>query len=124
MLGRVFVATLRDCPEAFKCPLCGDNPDYVIIDGQCLGFRKRPNMSIVRPAQLRPMMPVNVDLLCVLPTATLRRAVRKVLRCSDSWNKSEMAAVRQWAAAKSGTRRRMRKRGRVKREILLPAAQL
>lgn len=124
ILGRMFVATLRIAPEAFKCPLCGDHPEYVVIDGQSLGFRRRTDMHIVRPALLLPVLPLNVELLCILPTATLRRAVRKVLRCADPLNKVELAALRSWRAAQRGTGRHGRKRGRVNRDVYIPAADL
>lgn len=100
LLGSVFVAMLDTPPESYRCPVCGDNPAYVIIDGQSLGFKRRPGMNVVRPALLvPPLMSIDVKLLCILPTATLRRAVRKILRCSDDLNQLETAALRKWLSA-------------------------
>lgn len=124
ILGRMFVAMLQPCPEAFKCPLCGDNPEFIILDGQSIGFRARPGMNIVRPSLLVPVLPIGVELLCVIPTATRRRAVRKILRCADRLSKTELASLRSWRSAQLGTQRRRRNRGRVNTEIFVDAAEL
>jgi len=56
--------------------------------------------AVVRPALLvPPLMSIDVNLLCILPTATFRRAVRKILRCSDDLNQLETAALRNWLSA-------------------------
>lgn len=124
ILGRMFVATLRHAPEAFRCPTCGDHPEYVVIDGQALGFRRRPGMDVVRPHLPLPVLPIDVELVSILPTATLRRAIRKILCCADPLNKTELAALRSWRGAQKGKARRGRRRGRANWDVFVPAAQL
>lgn len=127
LLGRLFVATLQPCPDAFKCPRCKDHPEYIIIDGQSLGFRRRPGMRILRPALSVPVLPIDVDLLCILPTATLRRAVRKILRCSEKLTRKEDAALRCWTADVAGipgARGCRRRRRRPNDSVFVAAGQL
>lgn len=125
LLGSVFVAMLETPPESYRCPLCGDNPAYIIIDGQSLGFKRRPGMKIVRPALLvPPLMSIDVKLLCVLPTATLRRAVRKILRCSDDLNQLERAALRKWLSATEPPTPRRGRRAAPADSVYLSAANL
>lgn len=121
VVGRLFVATLQACPEAFRCPICQDNPEYIIIDGQALGFRRRAGMNIVRPSLLLPVLDIPVKLLCILPTATLRKAVRKILRCAEKLTKSELLALQNWRDARGGGVRR-RRRSCAADDITVPAA--
>jgi len=125
LLGSVFVAMIQTPPKLFLCPLCGNDPDYIIIDGQALGFKRRRGMRIIRPALLvPPLMSINVRLLCILPTARLRRAVRKILRCSDELNKLEQAVLRKWLGASAAPKPRKGRRPEPSDSVYLTSAAL
>jgi len=36
LLGRCFVTCQRSAPQLVVCPKCGDDPAYIVIDGQSL----------------------------------------------------------------------------------------
>lgn len=125
LLSRIHVATLQACQEAFRCPLCGDSLQYIIIDEQALGFKLRPGMKIVRPGHHLPVLPIDVERLRVLPTATLRRSVRNVLRTGDPLKKTEVSSLRAGAEALNESTSTLRKkRHRPNRTFLTAAAQL
>jgi len=124
LLGSVFVAMLETPPETFRCPACGDDPAYIVIDGQSLGFKRRPDTNVVRPALLVPPLPIDVELLCVLPTATLRRAVRKILRCSEEINQVEKGLLRKWLHSTSAPKARKGRRPKPNADVYVAAARL
>jgi len=93
LLGRCFVATLQPMPELFVCPQCGNNPDYIVIDGQALGFRMRDGLNVSRPALHLPNMNLNVDNYSIIPAPSIRAAIRKVVRTGDRLNKTDSKAL-------------------------------
>ena len=102
-LGRCFVATLKPTEDVFVCPTCGDDPAYVVIDGQALGFRVKDGFNISRPALHLPSMNLNIDNYAVLRRPSLRAAVRKVLRTGDPLTKTDAEALRDLHEARSST---------------------
>jgi len=92
-LGRCFVATLRPTQDAFVCPLCGDDPAYIVIDGQALGFRVKDGLNITRPALHLPSMNLSIDNYAVIRPPSIRAAIRKVLRTGDPITKTEADAL-------------------------------
>lgn len=124
LLGSVFVSLLETPPETFRCPTCGDDPAYIIIDGQALGFKRRQETKVVRPALLVPPLGIDVELLCMLPTAILRRAVRKILKCSDALNQSEMTHLCKWLSATAPPKPRRGRRSKPKADINVHAATI
>ena len=93
LLGRCFVATLQPMPDLFVCPECGNNPDYIVIDGQALGFRLRDGLNVSRPALHMPNMNLNVDNYAIIPAPSIRAAIRKVVRTGDRLNKTDSKAL-------------------------------
>ena len=102
-LGRCYVATLKPTEDVFVCPTCGDNPDYIVIDGQALGFRVKDGFNISRPALHLPSMNLNIDNYAVIRRPSIRAAIRKVLRTGDPLTKTDAEALRDLHAARSST---------------------
>jgi len=94
-LGRCFVATLQPAPNLFSCPLCGDDPAYIVIDGQALGFRLKEGLQISRPALHLPNMNLSIDNYAIIRAPSIRAGIRKVVRTGDTLNKTDAAALRK-----------------------------
>ena len=92
-LGRCFVATLQPAADAFVCPVCGDDPEYIVIDGQALGFRIKDGLEITRPALHLPSMNLSIDNYAVIRMPSIRAAIRKVLRTGDTLTKTDADAL-------------------------------
>lgn len=92
-LGRCFVATLQPTPDLFVCPECGNIPDYIVIDGQALGFRLRDGLKISRPALHLPIMNLKIDHYAVIQEPSIRAGIRKVLRTGDRLSKTDAEAL-------------------------------
>jgi len=106
LLGRCFVATLQPIPELFVCPICGSNPDYIVIDGQALGFRLRDGIRVTRPALHLPSMNLNIDDYAVIREPSVRAAIRKVVRTGDRLNKTDAEALGKLHAVLTSVRPR------------------
>jgi len=100
-LGRCYVATLQPTEDVFVCPICGDNPEYIVIDGQALGFRVKDGFHISRPALHLPSMNLNIDNYAVIRRPSIRAAIRKVLRTGDPLTKTDAEALRDLHAARA-----------------------
>jgi len=107
-LGRCFVACLQPAAEVFVCPKCGEDPAYIVIDGQSLGFRMREGINLVRPALHLPNLNLDVNKYAVLQQPSIRAAIRKVLRSGAVLNKTDIAALGRLADARVSVRPRSR----------------
>jgi len=92
-LERCFVATLRPTQDAFVCSLCGDDPAYIVIDRQALGFRVKDGLNVTRPALYLPSMNLSIENYAVIRPPSIRAPIRKVLRTGDPITKTEADAL-------------------------------
>ncbi|KAK1862921.1 hypothetical protein I4F81_005487 [Pyropia yezoensis] len=99
LLGRCFVAILEPTPELFVCPKCGSNPDYIVIDGQALGFQLRDKIDVYRVALHLPNMNLIVDNYSVIREPSIRAAIRKVVKTGERLNKTDAEALGKLHAA-------------------------
>lgn len=106
LLGRCFVSLLQPTPELFVCPKCGLNPDYIVIDGQALGFQLRDGIRVSRPALHLPSMNLNVDDYAVIREPSMRAAIRKVIKTGNTLSKTDAEALGKLHAAMSSVRPR------------------
>lgn len=109
LLGRCFVALLQPTPELFVCPKCGINPDYIVIDGQALGFRLRDGIHVARPALHLPSMNLKIDDYAVIREPSIRTAIRAVIKTGDRLNKTDVAAIAKLYAVAQSVRPRAQK---------------
>eukprot|EP00170_Pyropia_yezoensis_P001245 contig_5505_g1249 len=108
LLGRCFVATLQPTPKLFVCPKCGVNPDYIVIDGQSLGFQLRDGILVSRPALHLPSMNPKIDNYSAIRELSIRAAIRKVVKTGDRLNKTDAQALEKLHAVVSSVRPRGR----------------
>lgn len=106
LLGRCFVSLLKPTPELFVCPKCGLNPDYIVIDGQALGFQLRDGIRVSRPALHLPSMNLNVDDYAIIREPSIRTAVRKVFKTGSALNKTDAEALGKLRASMLAVRPR------------------
>lgn len=87
------MAILQPTPELFVCPKCGVNPDYIVIDGQALGFRLRDGIQVNRPYLHLPSMQLKIDNYSIIREPSIRTAIRAVVRTGDRPNKTDAEAL-------------------------------
>jgi len=92
-LGRCFVATLQPAPDLFGCPLCGNDPAYIVIDGQALGFRLSEGLQISHSALHLPIMNLSIDNYAAIRAQNICTGVRKVVRTGDTLNRTNAASL-------------------------------
>lgn len=69
-------------PETARCPICGPNPDFNIIDGQALGCSDPEDAEPHRHDVECPVLDIPATKLCVVEDAGLRACINKILRSS------------------------------------------
>jgi len=121
-LGRLFTACLVPSPDLFSCPICGDNPDYIVIDGQALGFRRRLGMCVVRPSIHLARMNLNTNQFAVLRQPSMRAAIRKAIRDGEGFNKTQEDAIHRLMNEHTSLPPRRRTKGTWAKFKLLNAA--
>ena len=97
-LGTAIIKTFEIPPESGRCPLCGPNPAFIVIDAQALGCSDPDDTTPLRPGENCPVLDIPASQLCLLEKAPLREAVSKVLRSSTALTASQVAALRTWHA--------------------------
>ena len=96
-MGTAAVRTFVVPPESARCPICGPNPEFIVIDGQALGCSDPDDVNPVRPTMNCPVLDMPAPKLCVLPGAPLRAAIDKVLRGSTPLTATQECLLRDWA---------------------------
>lgn len=97
-LGTAFIRTLHIPAETARCPLCGPNPAFIVIDAQSLGCTDLDDTHPLRPSEDCPVLDIPASKLCVIEHAPLRDAVAKVLRTSAALTATQASLLRSWAA--------------------------
>lgn len=97
-LGTAAIRTFAVPPETARCPTCGPNPEFVVIDGQALGCSDPDDVNPIRPSVNCPVLDIPAPMLCVLPDAPLRAAIDKVLRGTTPLTATQERLLRDWAS--------------------------
>lgn len=118
LLVRCCVASLQPMPELFVCPECSNNPDYIVIDGQALGFRLRDGIQVSRPALHWPSMNLNIDNYAIVREPSIRAAIRKVVRSGDRLNKTDAEALGKLHSALVSVRPRAQRAATIENWLL------
>jgi len=95
-LGTAAIQTFRIPPETGRCPICGPNPEFIVIDAQSLGCTDPESTHPFRPGEDCPVLDIPAAKLCIVETPALRAAVTKVLRTSAPLTTAEAALLRGW----------------------------
>jgi len=98
-LGTAAVRTFIVPPESARCPICGPNPSFIVIDGQALGCSDPDDADPIRPSVNCPVLDMPAPKLCVLPGAPLRAVIDKVLRGSAPLTSAQEDLLRDWAGS-------------------------
>jgi len=95
-LGTSMLMTFVIPAEASCCPLCGPDPQFIVIDGQALGCTDPDDVQPVRVEEEVPVLDIAASSLCVVPSPPLRAAITKVLRTSAPLTGPQLMHLRAW----------------------------
>lgn len=91
-MSRIFLIP----PETARCPICGPNPEFIVIDGQALGCTDTQDLCPTRLDVECPVLDIPATQLCVVELPALRAAIGKVLRSSTPLTESQAKLLRKW----------------------------
>jgi len=95
-LGTMAVRTFVIPPESARCPICGPNPKFIVIDAQAIGCTDANDVHAYRPGENCPVLPIENAELCILSHAGLRAAVEKVLRTAKPLTSTQIRLLSDW----------------------------
>jgi len=95
-LGTVALRTFVIPPESARCPICGPNPRFIVIDAQAIGCTDANDVHAYRPGENCPVLSIDNAKLCILDNAALRAAVEKVLRHAKQLTPTQIRALAEW----------------------------
>lgn len=95
-LGTAMLRTFLIPPETARCPLCGPNPEFIVIDGQALGCTDPDDAQPSRMDEECPVLDIAATKLCVVEQPGLRAAITKVLRSSSPLTETQVQLLRRW----------------------------
>lgn len=99
-LGTAFIGSIHIPAETARCPLCGPDPAFIVIDAQSLGCTDLDDTHPLRPAEYCPVLDIPASKMCVVEHAPLRDAVAKVLKTSTPLTANQETLMRAWAATR------------------------
>jgi len=95
-LGTAALRTFYIPPETSRCPMCGPNPMFVVMDGQALGCTDAHDAAPSRLEEDCPVLDMPASSMCLLHEANLRAAVAKVLNSAVALTKPQIELLRSW----------------------------
>jgi len=95
-LGTAAIRTFRIPPETGRCPICGPNPKFIVIDAQSLGCTDPDDTNPFRPAENCPVLDIPASKTCIIESPALRAAITKVLRSSAPLTAAQVSLLRVW----------------------------
>jgi len=95
-LGTAAIKTYVIPAETARCPICGPNPKFIVIDAQALGCTDPNDVEPVRPAENCPVLNIPAPKLCVLESAGLRGSIDKILTTATALTGAKEKLLRDW----------------------------
>jgi len=95
-LGTAMLRTFVIPSEAAVCPICGPNPEFVVIDGQALVCTDPDDANPARHEEEVPVLDIAASVLCVVQSPQLRAAISKVLRSSAALTAPQTLLLDAW----------------------------
>lgn len=95
-LGTMAARSFFIPPKTAQCPICGPDPEFIVIDAQAIGCTDPDDVHAFRPGEDCPVLPIEASKLCILEQAALRAAVDKVLRGSKPLTEPQERVLRSW----------------------------
>jgi len=95
-VGTDMLRTFVIPPETACCPLCGPNPEFVVIDGQALGCTYPDDVNPARLEEEVPVLDIQASALRVFQSPALRAAIAKVLKSSTALTGPQTELMRAW----------------------------
>jgi len=95
-LGTAMLRTFVIPAEAACCPICGPNPEFVVIDGQALVCTDPDDANPSRHEEEVPVLDIPASVLCVVQSAQLRAAISKVLRSAVALTAAQTLLLDAW----------------------------
>lgn len=82
-------------PETARCPICGPNTDFIIIDGQAIGCSDPEVAQPHRHDVECPVLDIPATNFCVFEDACLRACINKILRSSTMLTEAQAELMRK-----------------------------
>lgn len=95
-LGTMAARSFFIPPETAQFPICGPDPEFIVIDAQAIGCTDPDDVHAFRPGEDCPVLPIEASKLCILEQAALRAAVDKVLRGCKALTEPRERVLRTW----------------------------
>jgi len=95
-LGTAAARSFTIPPETARCPICGPNPKFIVIDVQALGSTDLDDTHPVRSGEDCPVLPIYASNLCVVTHALSRDAIDKVLGGAKELTENQVHLLRLW----------------------------
>lgn len=95
-IGTAMLRVFLIPPETARCPICGPNPEFIVIDGQALGYTDPDDAQPSWVDEECPVLDIPASKLCVVESPALRAAMTKVLRTSTALTGPPCDVLRAW----------------------------
>lgn len=96
MLGTSMLPVFMIPPESGRCPICGPNQEFIVIDGQALGCTETEDAHPERFEDDCLVLNIPASTLCVIQQPAMRACITKVLKSSSSRTEFETKLMRKW----------------------------
>jgi len=104
-LGTAAARAMAIPAESARCPICGPNPDFIVIDAQSIGCTDPDDVHPLRPAENCPVHSIEASKLCIFHNAALRAAIDKLLSNSKPLTTTQVRHLQEWAATRTNSPR-------------------
>lgn len=105
-LGTAMLRVFLIPPQTARCPICGPDPEFIVIDGQALGCTDADDAHPTRVQVDCPVLDIPASNLCIVAQPPLRAAITKVLRSSARLTETQCKLLHKWSTDMVGSGRR------------------
>lgn len=110
-LGTAMLRVFLIPPQTSRCPICGPDPEFIVIDGQALGCTDAHDAHPTRVQVDCPVLDIPASDLCIVAQPPLRASITKVLRSSAPLTETQTKLLRKWSTDMVGSGRRSAQAG-------------
>jgi len=102
-LGTAAARAMAIPAQSARCPICGPNPDFIVIDAQSIGCTDPDDVHPLRPAENCPVLSMEASKRCIFHNAAQRAAIDKLLSNSKPLTTTQVRHLQEWAATRTNS---------------------